>query len=86
MFAMPQQLGSSNASLILSLGSMGVKLAAAWAGSPLAIGAGIVGGSQLDITNAAWENNAEVAEGYRRKVESALSKAGLYNDVLNELR
>ena len=86
MFAMPQQLGSSNASIILSLGSMAVKLGAAVSGNPYAIAAAIPVGSQMNISNAAWENNAEVAEGYRRKVEKALQKEGLYNDVLNEIR
>jgi hypothetical protein len=86
LFAMPQQLGSSNASIILSFGSMVVKAAAAWSGNPYAIAAAIPIGSQMNISNAAWENNAETAEGYKRKVESALIKAGLYNDVLNEIR
>lgn len=91
MFAMPQQLGSSNASILLSAGSMGLKLIAALAAPEGALGAavlggGIVGGAQLDIANAAWENNAETAEGYRRKVENGFHKAGIYQDVLTELR
>lgn len=86
LFAMPQQLGSSNSSVILSLGSMAVKAAAAWSGNPYAIAAAIPTGSQMNIANAAWENNAEVAEGYKRKVESALRRENLYKDVLNEIR
>lgn len=45
MIAMPQQLGSSNASLFLSLGSMGVKMAAAYLGGGAALAGGILAGS-----------------------------------------
>lgn len=91
MFAMPQQLGSSNASILLSLGSMGVKLGAALMAPEgvlggAVLGAGIVGGAQLDIANAAWENNAETAEGYRRKSIADFKKAGIYQDVIAELK
>lgn len=86
LIAMPQQLGSSNASLLLSLGSMAVKIAAAASGNPYALLGGILAGSQLDIANAAWENNAETAQGYDRKFRKALIESGEYQDVLDELR
>jgi hypothetical protein len=86
LMAMPQQLGSSNASLLLSLGSMAVKIAAAASGNPYALLGGIIAGSQLDIANAAWENNAETAQGYDRKFRNALIKSGEYQDVLDEIR
>lgn len=91
MFAMPQQLGSSNASIMLSLGSMAVKLGAALFAPEGVLGAavlggGIVGGAQLDIANASWENNAETAEGFRRKSISDFKKAGIYDDVIQELK
>ena len=65
---------------------MAVKIAAAASGNPYALLGGIVAGSQLDIANAAWENNAETAQGYDRKFRKALIESGEYQDVLDELR
>ena len=86
MFAMPQQLGSSNASMLLSMGSMATKIIAAMSGNPAVLAGGIVAGSQMGISNAAWENNAEVAEGYKRKVTRDFKRAGIYDDVINEIK
>lgn len=86
MFAMPQQLGSSNASMLLSMGSMATKIIAAMSGNPAVLAGGIIAGSQMGIANAAWENNAEVAEGYKRKVTRDFKKAGIYDDVINEIK
>jgi len=72
--------------MLLSMGSMAVKILAAANGSPLAITGGVIGGSQLGIANAAWENNAEVAEGYKRKITRDFKRAGIYDDVIAEIK